>query len=356
MNILLKLTILLAGISATWELSAHVYGHGSNNHAHEEKSVSTFEHVLDLLQSYSHSSDDKALEQAEIALNALVRANRLTTLQIGYARAWLLQARHQFAEAGTLVATLRRYAPGSVEMALLHANLLRIQGKNDLALQACNAVAGLQVTTGLLCNAQVSLTQRSMRKPDASERAHSSQRIKQIRLALEKDSAVHREPEIQAWAYGVMADLYLANAELDAGLSFARLAHKTDPSCQRLTALADALLAQGRTSETLELIAPDTTVPGLVLARLLALKQRSDPELIRLSAVVDKQFKANIAENDWLHAREMARFYIDVHSKPELARLAAEKNWEIQKEAEDFDLLVRVRSSDTTARAVPATL
>jgi hypothetical protein len=50
-----------------------------------------------------------------------------------------------------------------------------------------------------------------------------------------------------------------------------------------------------------------------------------------------------IARDDWLHAREMARFYFDVVDRPELARHLASINVSLQREPEDLRLEERTR-------------
>ena len=52
-----------------------------------------------------------------------------------------------------------------------------------------------------------------------------------------------------------------------------------------------------------------------------------------------------IAAEDWLHAREMARFYLDVVERPALARQLAEVNIKLQREPEDIRLFERTRAT-----------
>ncbi len=58
---------------------------------------------------------------------------------------------------------------------------------------------------------------------------------------------------------------------------------------------------------------------------------------------VEQEFQVWIANEDWLHAREMARFYIDVFDEPVLARRLALINISLQQEPEDQRLERRTR-------------
>ena len=65
----------------------------------------------------------------------------------------------------------------------------------------------------------------------------------------------------------------------------------------------------------------------------------------RAARKLDRRFQAWIAKEDYEHAREMARFYLDVmDDAPQAARLAR-INYALQKEHEDRVLVAR------TARA-----
>ena len=54
-----------------------------------------------------------------------------------------------------------------------------------------------------------------------------------------------------------------------------------------------------------------------------------------------------IANEDWLHAREMTRFFIDVVDRPTLARRLALINISLQQEPEDLLLERHTQSSAT---------
>ena len=63
---------------------------------------------------------------------------------------------------------------------------------------------------------------------------------------------------------------------------------------------------------------------------------------------VREEFTEWIADEDWLHAREMARFYIDVDDRPDLARRLALINLDLQREPEDERLERRTRPASSS--------
>jgi len=64
-----------------------------------------------------------------------------------------------------------------------------------------------------------------------------------------------------------------------------------------------------------------------------------EAELVKVRA----EFAAWIAAEDWLHAREMTRFFLDVEQRPALARRLAVQNLSVQREPEDLRLEERTR-------------
>ena len=60
-------------------------------------------------------------------------------------------------------------------------------------------------------------------------------------------------------------------------------------------------------------------------------------------AKTEQEFERWMAAEDWLHAREMTRFYLDVVSRPDVARRLALVNITLQREPEDLRLLERTQ-------------
>lgn len=107
-------------------------------------------------------------------------------------------------------------------------------------------------------------------------------------------------------------------------------------------ALADWLLARQRAAEALVLIerSPDAEADALLLRRVIALRQ-----LGRDASALKAQLRASFAAADkrepGKHAREQARFALDVEPQPREALRLAQANWALQREPADALLLLR---------------
>lgn len=107
-------------------------------------------------------------------------------------------------------------------------------------------------------------------------------------------------------------------------------------------ALADWLLARGRAAEALKLLerSPDAEADALLLRRVIALKL-----LGRDASAPAAQMRERLAAADrrepGRHAREQARFALDVEARPLEALRLAQANWAFQREPADALLLLR---------------
>lgn len=107
-------------------------------------------------------------------------------------------------------------------------------------------------------------------------------------------------------------------------------------------ALADWLLARGRAEEALLVVqrSPDAEADALLLRQAVALRQ-----LGRASAALTARLQERLAAADrrepGRHAREQARFALDVQAQPREALRLAQVNWALQREPADALLLLR---------------
>lgn len=107
-------------------------------------------------------------------------------------------------------------------------------------------------------------------------------------------------------------------------------------------ALADWLLARQRAEQALALVerSPDAEADALLLRRVIALRQ-----LGRDASAPAAQMRERLAAADrrepGKHAREQARFALDVEQRPREALRLAQLNWAMQREPVDALLLLR---------------
>jgi len=108
-------------------------------------------------------------------------------------------------------------------------------------------------------------------------------------------------------------------------------------------AFADWLLAHSRAAEALALIErspdADAEADALLLRRVIALRQlgRATP----LVETLRERLAAADRREPGRHAREQARFALDVDNRPREALRLAEANWALQREPADAVLLLR---------------
>jgi hypothetical protein len=121
-----------------------------------------------------------------------------------------------------------------------------------------------------------------------------------------------------------------------------RLALAGEDDVYTRAAWADWLLARNRGAEALTLLerSPDAEADALLLRRVIALRQ-----LGRDTKPLADTMRERLAAADRLepgrHAREQARFALDVEAQPREALRLAQANWSFQREPADAVLLLR---------------
>jgi hypothetical protein len=99
---------------------------------------------------------------------------------------------------------------------------------------------------------------------------------------------------------------------------------------------------------------PDAEADALLLRRAIALKALGDRRAGEIAARVRERLLAGERRGPGLHAREQARFALDVDGQPQAALDLALRNWALQREPADAVLLqraARAAGNTPTARA-----
>ena len=122
-----------------------------------------------------------------------------------------------------------------------------------------------------------------------------------------------------------------------------------------LGAYADFLLARQRPAEVLTLLADWERSDILLLRLALAGKAAGDKRSADWAAQLRDRFQAAAQRGDRLHEQEAARFELDIEGNPAKATLLASRNYEVQKEPRDADILMRAALAANQAKlAQPA--
>lgn len=262
-------------------------------------------------------------------------------------RARVRQARHEFEAAQ---ADLRRLlarpelAPAERAQALLDAAALhRLRAELPQARALCGQLQPLAALPATACLAE--LDSLSGQGPAAAQAlaALSPGRITPPWLALMRAELADRLGDEAAPA------LY-------------RLALAGEDGVYTRAALADWLLARQRAAEALALVerGPDAEADALLLRRVIALRQ-----LGRDAGAPTAQLRERLAAAErrepGRHAREQARFALDVAGDAREALRLARLNWALQREPADALLLLRAalaagRDGDAARQELAATL
>ncbi|MDH0864382.1 hypothetical protein [Mitsuaria sp. GD03876] len=254
-------------------------------------------------------------------------------------KATVLQAQHDFDPALTELDRLLRerdLAPAlRAQAEFTRAGVLQVRGRWDEARSGCERLAAppLSLPHGQACLAELD----SLQGRD--------------RAARDRLAALDRAPQApHAWLALLQAELAERQGRPEAGALYAK-ALSLDDGLYARAAYADWLLDAGRPAQAASLVragqATETgpllsALPDALLLRLaIAWKQMGAPDAVPAKTEMQARFDAAALRGDTSHARERARFALDVLGDAPLALRQAELNWALQREPADAVLLVR---------------
>jgi Flp pilus assembly protein TadD len=297
--------------------------------------------VRSLVLSFRETGDDRELDEAwtilEPALEGLT--DDPETL---IAAAFVAQSRHDFRHALQLITRALSINANNDEGWLLLASIHLVRGEAEQAAQACARLRHVPLVSALTCHARVAVSN--------GDHALALARLQGV---LRTVDTLDMPAALLAWSYNVAGDLAVAAGETKQALENYRQSLGLAESTQARAAMADVLLDDGNDRAAWEVLDAGAAALPLLVRRLIIAKRcgrlhELQPEL----AKVEREFDDWIAKEDWLHAREMTRFFIDVIERPVLARRLALINIGLQQEPEDLRLERRTRPA-ATSQGVP---
>jgi uncharacterized protein (TIGR02996 family) len=260
-------------------------------------------------------------------------------------RATIEQSRHRFAVALADLDRALAKQPGDPHALLTRAAILTVQGRYAEAERDCRAlarrVAGLIVVT---CAAA-----------PASRSGHADAAYRELALALERTTV--RDPGVHAWALSLAAEIAVRDGNNAVAESHFRAALAADPrDAYARGAYADFLLDAGRPREVVALLAQDTKNDPLLLRLALAEARLPDAAASYVTHRADlaARFDAARRRGDSVHAREEARFHLDIDRDPARAVELARANWTVQREPADLRVLVDAARAANDASTLAA--
>lgn len=254
-------------------------------------------------------------------------------------KATILQAQHDFdpalAELDRLLSERALPPALRAQVELTRAAVLQVRGRWAEARAGCERLAAppLALPHGLACLAELD----SLQGRDAA--------------AGDRLAALDRAPQApHAWLALLQAERAEREGRPQAGALYAK-ALTLDDSLYVRAAQADWLLDAGRPAQAAALLRagqPATIEPmlaalpdALLLRLAIAWRRLDDPGAAAARQELQARFDAAALRGDAGHARERARFALDVLGDAPLALRQAQLNWALQREPADALLLLR---------------
>ncbi len=299
---------------------------------HEVLQAVDLTQVRSLVLAFRRSGDDRNLDAAWAELAPAIQESTSDPETL-VAAAFVAQSRHQFQYAVFLLDRALVVNSRNDEAWLLKASIHLVQGDAGRALGACKQLRGVPALVLITCQARVAVV---------SGDSHTT--LGQLRRVLAVAGTQQIPTEILAWSLSVAGDLAAAAGDGQQAQVFYERSLALSERTQVRAALVDVLLEQSEYETALAAVSTTTTALPLVVRRLIAAKQLNRfVEVADVSERLAYEFEKWIAREDWLHAREMTRFYLDVVDHPVRARQLADVNIGLQREPEDLRLLERTR-------------
>lgn len=262
-------------------------------------------------------------------------------LEVRLQRATLLQHLHDFDAAGAELESLLKRAPQQAQAWLTLATVRRVQGRYDDSDAACTRLVDAgQPLLARACGAE----NRSLRgaQDDARREFEALLRLRPNDVAW------------VAWLRTSLGELELRAGRPAAAIAQLRAALASDDDGYARHALADALIEARRPAEAARLLADDASDAAL-LRRAIAARALGAPDAGNLGDTLGARLAqaAQRPQDVPVHARERARFALDVEGDAARAVELARANLRKQREATDFVVMHRaaIAAGDTAAQA-----
>jgi tetratricopeptide (TPR) repeat protein len=263
---------------------------------------------------------------------------------------WLLrglieQYSHDFPDALASLDRASKIDPSSPEPYAWRSAIFMVQARYPDAMAECRRLAPLtQPLFGTGCSTYV-LAATGQLLP-------AFQQLDQALAAVP-----NADPGLRIWALTRLADMAMRLDHADQSEKYFKEAMRLGINDQYLLgAYSDFLLEQGRPDEVIKLLAEWERSDVLLLRLALAGKAAKHPKAADWAAQLRDRFQAAGLRGDRLHEQEAARFELDVEGHPKEALAYATRNYTIQKEPRDAEVLLRTALAAGDAKAAQPAL
>ena len=240
------------------------------------------------------------------------------------------QYQHDFTGALALLDQAITLQPTDANALLSRATINTVLGKFDLASTDCQRISSLpRPELGFLCQSTALLL--------TAQAPQVYQRLKTITA----DPGL-LDPALRGWAVGLMGEIASLQGDVAAAKAHYAEVIAADPLALReRLLLVDLLLAEKAATDALAQLVPAPDVDGVLIRRVLAAQMLGDTAMAaQATSELDRRFRLNLDLGLTAHAREEARYYLEIAGDPVLALKRAIVNWDLQHEIEDAQLLI----------------
>lgn len=255
------------------------------------------------------------------------------------------QFSHEFEPALASLAKAAQLDARSPEPLLWRTAIFMVQARYAEAAAECERITPLaEPLLGLGCSAYVQASTGQLAAAFA-------------RLEAGVKAAPNAAPELLLWDHTRLAEMALRLQRFEVAEAHFSSALKLGVTDQFLMgAYADFLLARQRPAEVLKLLADWERSDVLLLRLALAGKAAGDKRAEGWAAQLRERFQAAAQRGDRLHEQEAARFELDLEGNPAKALTLAARNYQVQKEPRDAEILMRAALAAKQAKTAQAAL
>ena len=297
--------------------------------------VAAAESYLDLARA---QGDARAAGLALGALQAWEGSRQAIPTEVLVMRATVAQYLHDFSGAEAMLKRAVEQQPNHPQAWLTLATVQRVRGDYAASDASCEGVLRSgQRLHGMACLAE----NQSLRGQQDAARAQFEQLLQIPRLPA----------GTKQWLLTSVAEMEARAGRPDAARAAWLQATASGASGYTLDAYVDFLLDQGEPKTVIALLNPKAESPSdAALLRLaIAGKQTADPRAAAWRSEMAARIEASRARPGGAatHAREQARFALDVLNHPGDALALARENLKMQREPVDLGLLARTAAAQT---------
>jgi tetratricopeptide (TPR) repeat protein len=293
------------------------------------------------IQQSRLSGDLRFLGYAEAALAPWV--NRLPpNPEVLVLQATVLQSRHDFAASLATLDQVLSIRPKDAQALLIRATVLRVMGRYAEAGAACDRFSALvEPRLGALCSEGL---------------RGSNGHLQSAYEALALTSTQGWLSSEKSWLYSELGEMAVRLGKTDEAKAWFEQDLKLAPSDFYVrAAYADLLLDEKRAADALALLRGQESFEPLLLRIAIAQTQLGDPGLAQSRERLRAAFEAELQRGEPVHRREQARFLLEVEGEPGKSLQAALQNWNVQREPDDFLILLHAANAAGELKAaIPA--